>query len=74
MMFGMGFGMLFMVIFWVAIIAVFVGGIGALGGGGYQSRTNTGDQSALDIASQRYARGEISREEYDLLKKDLKVG
>jgi putative membrane protein len=31
----------------------------------------SGGQAALEIAKQRYARGEISREEFEQLKRDL---
>ncbi len=73
MMFGIGFGMIFMVLFWVAIIALVVWGVGAVISGSDKRRTNADDQSPLETASQRYARGEISRKEYELLKKDLKA-
>lgn len=74
MMIGIGFGMIFMVLFWMAIIALVVWGVGAVISGGYKSRTNADGQSPVETASQRYARGEISRKEYELLKKDLKAG
>jgi len=70
---GMGFGMIFMVFFWVAIIALVVWGVGLVARGGSQSPKNEGTSSPLELASQRYARGEISRKEYELLKKDLKA-
>ena len=54
-----------MVLFWGAIIAVVVWGI----------RQFTGDQrrdrSALDIAKERLARGEITKEEFDRIRSDL---
>ncbi len=34
-------------------------------------RPETGSMSPLEIAKQRYARGEITREQYEQLKKDL---
>jgi len=73
-MIGMGFGMIFMVLFWVALIVLVVWGVGVVARGGYQSPKNEDNPSPLEIASQRYARGEISRQEYELLKKDLKAG
>jgi putative membrane protein len=54
-----------MVIFWGAIIAVVVWGI----------RQFTGDRrrdgSPLDIAKERLARGEITKEEFDRIRSDL---
>ena len=70
----MGFGMIFMVLFWVAIIALVVWGVDVVARGGYQGPKNEDYPPPLEIASQRYARGEINRQEYELLKKDLKAG
>lgn len=70
---GMGFGMIFMVFFWVAIIALVVWGVGAVARGGSQGPKKEDYPSPLEIASQRYARGEISRQEYEQLKKDFKT-
>lgn len=68
-----GFGMLFMFFFWVAIIAVVVWGVGAAVKGGSRSPKNENFSTPLEVASQRYARGEISRREFEQLKKDLKA-
>jgi len=73
MIIGMGFGMIFMVFFWVAIIALVVWGVGVVARGGHQSPKNEDSPSPLEIASQRYAGGEISRQEYEQLKKDFKT-
>lgn len=73
-MFGMGFGMIFMAFFWVAIIAFVIWGVALAARGGSQGPKKEDYQSPLEIASQRYARGEISRQEYELFKKDLKAG
>ncbi len=63
----MGFGMLFMALFWVALI---VGGVlmvkWLMGQGG----ASLGD-SALEILRKRYARGEINKEEFEERKRDL---
>ncbi len=58
------------ILLWVAIIGLVVWGVIALArrsGEGHDS----GRRSALDIARERYARGEIAREEFDQIKKDL---
>lgn len=66
---GMGWWMMFagiwMLIFWGVIIAVAVWAIGR-----FNPRPGVQD-SALDIARQRYARGEISQEEFKRLITDL---
>lgn len=60
-------GFLWMVVFWGAIIGVIVWGISRLTRRG----EGPGSDSALEIARRRYARGEISREEFEQLKQDL---
>ena len=60
--------MLFMSLFWIALILLIVwvvrAVIGAGGGGG-------GSSNARNILDQRYARGEITRKEYEQMKKDI---
>ena len=63
----MGFGGLWMLIFWGGLIALIVWGIKKLtDGGGSSPRRNP-----LDVAKERYANGKISREEFEQIKKDL---
>jgi putative membrane protein len=66
---GMGFGLLFMLVFWGALIALVVGLVRALfPPAGQRPTPPTGrDLSAREILDRRFARGEISREEYDLM-------
>ncbi len=68
------FGWGWMVIGWLLMIA-FWGGIIALIVWAVRRATDRGPvehkRSPLDIAKERYARGEISREEFEQLKKDL---
>ena len=63
-----GFGMmLFMLLFWALIITGIVLGIRWLI---RQGRPEMSD-SALEILRQRYARGDINREEFEAKRKDL---
>lgn len=67
---GMGFGGIGMILFWApVIIGVVVLARWLVSGpsGGGSSREKT----ALDILKERYARGEIEREEFERKKRDL---
>ena len=59
--------MLVMLVFWGAVIVGIVLGIRWLVGLGRESRPD----SALEILRQRYARGEINKEEFEAKKRDL---
>ncbi len=63
-----GIGMMLMMLaFWGVVIAGIVLAIRWLVSQGRESRTDT----ALDILRQRYARGEINKEEFEAKKRDL---
>lgn len=68
---GMGYGglgMIFMFLFWGLIIALIVILIRQA-----SSKSNSDkDQSPVDIVKQRYAKGEISKQEFDRLLSELK--
>lgn len=67
---GMGIGgMLMMLVFWALIIAGIVMLIGWLGKKDFAGRGET----ALDILKKRYAQGEITKDEFDRMKKDLEA-
>jgi putative membrane protein len=70
---GMGLGVLFMVLFWGALIALAAWLIRALfPSAGQSPAPPTGrDLNARDILDRRLARGEITREEYDLMRETL---
>ena len=78
---GSGFGFMggfFMLIFWVLVIWLVVSlvrGGGHLGKGccgmGMGDEGDRKNNSAMDILKQRYAKGEISKEDFDKMKKDL---
>ena len=68
MWWGWGIGMMAMMfLFWALVIVGLIVGIRWLLGQGKATRSD----SALEIIRQRYARGEINKEEFDLKKKDL---
>lgn len=57
-------------LFFLVVILILLfrsGGMPMCGGGGRQKR----EASAAEILDRRYARGEVSREEYQQIKKDL---
>lgn len=66
---GMGFGWLFMVIFWGLVVFGVIYLITLIVKGG--EKKSQAD-SALDILKKRYARGELSREEFEKMKEDLR--
>jgi putative membrane protein len=65
---GWGIGMMAMMfLFWALVIVGFIVGIRWLFGKGRGEKLD----SALEILRQRYARGEINKEEFEAKKKDL---
>jgi putative membrane protein len=63
-----GLGMMFMMlIFWALVITAIVLGVRWLANQGKETR----DDKALEILRQRYARGEIEKEEFEAKRKDL---
>ena len=68
----MGWGGLMMVLFWGGIIAIIVWTVQTLtrreDG---QGQPDAPRRAALDIARERYARGEITREEFEQIKRGL---
>lgn len=64
-----GFGWVFMILWWVSIIAVIVATVKWLATG--SSGSSSREKTALDILKERYARGEIDREEFEQKRRDL---
>ena len=67
----MVYGAIVMVVFWGLIIGLVVWGIKTLTERRGSGQETTGKRNPLDIAKERYARGDISKEEFDRIKKDL---
>lgn len=67
---GMGWWMLigsiWFVVFWGLVLWVVLSLVGRAGGGGAR-----GDDSPVEIARRRYARGDITREEFEQIRRDL---
>lgn len=57
----------FMWLFWLLVLIAIVWGIKVIGASQTERK-----KSALDLLDERYARGEIDREEYEQKRKDLK--
>ena len=60
-----------MIIFWVVIIALIVWGVIALVRRGTSVSDTPQKRDPLDIARERYARGEITKEEFEEIKRNL---
>ena len=60
-----------MIIVWVVIIGLIVWGVMALGKRNSSASNTSQTRSPLEIAGERYARGEISKEEYEEIRKNL---
>jgi putative membrane protein len=77
--FGMGFGLiglLFMVLFWGGLILLAVLVVRALfpsfsRGSSKDGPLENSTLSPKEILDQRYARGELTREQYEMMKEDL---
>jgi uncharacterized membrane protein len=61
-------GMVMMVAFWVGLVALAIWAIES-----FRPRV-VGRESALDIARRRYAAGEIGRDEFEQMQRDLGPG
>ena len=72
MMGGFGFGWL-MPIFWIFVLGLIIWAVIALtkSGGGTRSQDSVKQVSALEILKDRYACGEIGKEEFEEKRKDL---
>lgn len=74
MMSGFGFiGIFFMIIFWVGLILLVVWLVKSLFGNNDFTQRAPKDRvlSAKEILDQRYARGELTREQYEQMRSDL---
>lgn len=62
-----GWGMLMMLLFWVGLILLIVWVVRSV----VAASQGTGSSTARQTLDQRYARGELTRKEYEQIKKDI---
>ena len=64
-----GFGWIFMILFWALIVL----GVAALAKWLFSTvrSANSADRRPLDILKERYARSEITRDQYEQMRRDL---
>jgi putative membrane protein len=68
---GMGFGMLFGMVFWIILLVGIVFFVVWVVWGPLRRPPQHSHESALEILKKRYARGEISKEEFEEKKRDI---
>lgn len=64
-------GLLFFVFWIVVLVAIVVAIVRWVRGGKSGWHYRHGDQKALEILKERYARGELSKDDFERMKKDL---
>lgn len=73
---GMGFGCLIVLLFWVLVVLGFIHLLKLMLGGkredDHETTRSVQKETPLDIIKTRYAKGEITREEFEKMKEDLK--
>jgi len=74
--FGFGFGWIFMLLFWGLIVWVIIylvknSSSNGCCGGKHDDKNGQSGKAALDILKERYAKGELSKEDFDKMKNDL---
>jgi putative membrane protein len=70
-----GLGWLFMFVFWILVIALVTLGIAYLVRQLTEGRRRQWkEESALDILKKRYAKGEITKEEFEKIRDDIMKG
>lgn len=70
--FGMGLGgLLLMIVFWIVIIAAAIWLLSSLFPRTSTTRPQGNSESAIDVLKTRFARGEIGKEEFEAIRRDL---
>lgn len=69
--YGFGFEWIFMIIFWVLIIWAIIAIVRAVSGKGEHWHMRGGEDEAMRVLRERYAKGEIDKQEFEARKNDL---
>lgn len=65
------FGPLFMITFWIVVAVVLIAVVSWIVRTSREDSEAKTEESALDILKKRYAAGEITKDEYEQIKKDI---
>ncbi len=65
---GMGFGGILMIVFWILFILGIVYLVKSIAG---SKKGAAREETALEILKKRYAKGELSKEDFERMKEDL---
>ena len=65
-----GLGMILMILFWIVVVGLIIFAVTRMGMHRHMWHS-TMDRDALDIARERYAKGEIDEKEFEKIKKNL---
>jgi putative membrane protein len=70
---GGGPATILMIVFWVVVVGLIIFALTRMGRHGYHGHhwNSTANLDALEIAKERYARGEINEKEFEEIKKNL---
>lgn len=73
--FGGGLGFIFMILFWGVIIWAIIAGVKMMSSHQGQGKCCGGskEDNAGAVLRERYAKGEITKEQFDQMKKDLSL-
>jgi len=69
--YGMGFGWIFMLLFWVILIIIAVVAVKALAFPSDSNRKKQSGDRAIELLRERFARGEIGKEEFEEKRRTL---
>ena len=68
-----GVGMIPMIVFWVVVILALAALVKWLSGGERGSERGFSGQRPIDILKARYAKGELTREQFEQMKRELEA-
>ena len=63
--------MIGMFLLWAGLIVLAIWGVGRLFPAGSPSTVSVSELGPLEILAQRYARGDLSREQYEMIRDDI---